>query len=96
MRPHAANVVTWLKESLPRAHEDPELKKRIKLLLGAPRFAPNLAHLGLWTDLMDDCSQSMQKRYAVGVVVALCTCWHTVEFSHGKTMLCSPAPMLLP
>ena len=47
MRPHASNVVEWLKENLPRAHDDQALKKRIKLLLGAPRFAPNLAHLGL-------------------------------------------------
>ena len=55
LRPHASNVVNWLKENLPRAHDDKALKKRIKLLLGAPRFAPNLAHLGLWDDLIEFC-----------------------------------------
>ena len=60
----------WLKDSLPRAYDDPELKQRIKRLLGAPRLAPNLAHLGLWTELMADCKaralalgQDMQRYY---------------------------------
>ena len=63
-------MVDWLKESLPRAHDDQELKHRIKRLLGAPRFAPNLKHLGLWEDLMQDCGvkalalgQDMQQYY---------------------------------
>ena len=53
--PHAHEIVEWLKDSLPLAHEDKELKSRIKLLLGAPLFTPNLAHFGLWDDLIEDC-----------------------------------------
>ena len=70
LRPHATKVVHWLKESLCRAHEDPELKQRVKRLLGAPRFAPNLVHLGLWAGLMEDCEmkalalgEDMQRYY---------------------------------
>jgi len=57
LRPHAPAVLDWLKDGLPRAHEDDDLKKQIELLLGAPRFAPNLAHLGLWDDLIEDCNK---------------------------------------
>jgi ankyrin repeat protein len=70
LRPHAEKVVTWLKDSLPQAHDNKALKKRIKLVLGSPRFAPNLAHLGLWEDLIQDCrvkalalGQDMQKYF---------------------------------
>ena len=55
LRPHAENVMVWLKESLPRAHQDDGVKKRIELLFGAHRFTSNLKHLGLWDDLIQHC-----------------------------------------
>ena len=55
LRPHASEVVEWLKQNLPLAHDDKDLKRRIKLLLGAPLLTPNLAHFGLWDYLIMDC-----------------------------------------
>ena len=49
--------MSWLKHNLPLAHTDEDLKKKIKALLGAPRFTPNLAHFGLWEDLIQDCKR---------------------------------------
>ena len=57
LRPLAPKVVEWLKESLATAHTNHKTKQRVKLLLGAPRFAPNLEHLGLWNDLIADCKE---------------------------------------
>jgi hypothetical protein len=51
----APQVLDWLKENLPLAHQDKDLNHRIRLLLGAPRFVPNLSYFGLWADLIKDC-----------------------------------------
>ena len=58
LRPHAANVVAWLIESLPKAHENEALKKTIKNLLGVARFTTNLQHLGVWDGLLRDCKSA--------------------------------------
>jgi hypothetical protein len=55
LRPLAPKVLKWLKESLLLAHKDDDRKTKIKQILGAPRFTPNLAHLGLWDDLIHFC-----------------------------------------
>ena len=55
LRPHAAYVVKWLIESLPKAYDNDALKTRIKLLLGVSRFTTNLSHLGVWDGLIRDC-----------------------------------------
>ncbi len=54
---HAPAAISWLKHNLPLAHTDEDLKKKIKALLGAPRFIPNLTHFGLWEDLIQDCKR---------------------------------------
>ncbi len=54
---HAPEVMSWLKHNLPLAYTDEDLKKKIKALLGAPRFTPNLAHFGLWEELIQDCTR---------------------------------------
>jgi hypothetical protein len=54
---HAPQIVLWLKTNLPLAHTDKNIKKTIQAVLGAPRFAPNLEHFGLWEDLMADCKR---------------------------------------
>ena len=64
LKPFAGNVMMWLKESLLQAHQDDELKKRIKLLLGTHRFTSNLKHLGLWDDLIQ---HSKSKALVLGV-----------------------------
>jgi hypothetical protein len=55
LRPLAPKLVEWLKLNLPKAHEDPILKHRMKALLGAPRFVSNLDHFGMWDDLIQHC-----------------------------------------
>jgi hypothetical protein len=57
MSRHAPQVVSWLKTNLPLAHTDKNIKKTIQAVLGAPRFAQNLEHLGLWEDLIADCKR---------------------------------------
>ena len=52
----APGVIEWLLKSLPLAHHDLELKIRLKLVLGSEFFVKNLAHLGLWDDLLKTCS----------------------------------------
>ena len=54
---HAPQVVSWLKQNLSLAHTDENIKSRIKAVLGAPRFAPNLEYFGLWEDLIEDCKR---------------------------------------
>ncbi len=54
---HAPEVMSWLRHNLPLAHTDEDLKKKIKALLGAPRFTPNLAHFGLWEGFTQDCKR---------------------------------------
>jgi ankyrin repeat protein len=70
MENFAPAVVEWLKRSLQLAFKDERLKHRIKKLLGAPRFIPNLDHFGLWSGLIQDCEamalelgQDMQKHF---------------------------------
>ena len=48
-------AVEWLKESLPCAYKDKHLKQRVHQLLADPRFTTNLAHFGLWDELIQDC-----------------------------------------
>ena len=54
---HAPQVVSWLKQNLSLAHTDKSIKDKIKAVLGAPRFAPNLEYFGLWEDLIEDCKR---------------------------------------
>jgi hypothetical protein len=54
---HAPQVVSWLKKNLSLAHTDKNIKNKIKAVLGAPRFAPNLEYFGLWEDLIEDCKR---------------------------------------
>jgi hypothetical protein len=67
---HAPQVVLWLKQNLSLAHTDKNINNRIKAVLGAPRFAPNLEYFELWEDPIEDCKrqaleigQSMKKYY---------------------------------
>jgi ankyrin repeat protein len=55
MRGLAPSVMKWVEASLPLAHQSPELKARLKGLLGAPLLVPNLAHFGLWDHLIEEC-----------------------------------------
>ena len=48
-------VLKWMKESLPVAYKDKELKARLKQVLGDDFFIPNLKHLGVWDDLIKHC-----------------------------------------
>jgi hypothetical protein len=73
---HAPAVVSWLKRNLPIAHTDEHLKKKINALLGAPRFTPNLAHFGLWEDLIQDC-----KRQALEIGQDMKAYYHTKNLS---------------
>jgi hypothetical protein len=73
---HAPEVISWLKLNLSLAHTDEDLKKKIKALLGAPRFTPNLAHFGLWEDLIQDC-----KRQALEIGQDMRTYYHTKNLS---------------
>jgi hypothetical protein len=73
---HAPAVVSWLKQNLPLAHTDENLKKRIEALFGAPRFTPNLAHFGLWEDLIQDC-----KRQALEIGQDMKRHYHTKNLS---------------
>jgi hypothetical protein len=57
MSRHAPEVVSWLKKNLSLAHTDKNIKNKIKAVLGAPRFAPNLEYFGLWEDLIEDCKR---------------------------------------
>ena len=61
LREVAPEALAWLKAKLPVAYKDPESKEKIKLLLGAPRFAPNLGHFGLWDDLMQSSKRQALK-----------------------------------
>ena len=54
LRPHASELVGWLKANLPLAHQDKELKRRIKSLLGAPLFSTKLAHFEVWDELIEE------------------------------------------
>jgi hypothetical protein len=51
----APSVVKWLKHSLPLAHKDKALKRKIKRLFGVARFTSNLAYFELWGDLLQEC-----------------------------------------
>ena len=51
----APSVMKWVEVSLPLAYQNPELKTRLKELLGAPLLVPNLAHFGLWDNLIEEC-----------------------------------------
>ena len=73
---HAPQVVSWLKQNLSLAHTDKNVKNKIKAVLGAPRFAPNLEYLGLWGDLMEDC-----KRQALEIGQGMKTYYDTNELS---------------
>jgi hypothetical protein len=76
LRGYAPEVVSWLKHNLPLAHTDEDLKKKIEALLGAPRFTPNLAHFGLWKDLIQDC-----KRQALEIGQGMKAYYHTKNLS---------------
>ena len=54
---HAPQVVSWLKRNLSLAHTDKNIKDKIKAVLGAPRFAPNLEYFELWEDPIEDCKR---------------------------------------
>ena len=54
-------VIVWLKEKLPLASKDKELKARLKKLLGDDFFVPNLKHLGIWDDLIEYCESEATK-----------------------------------
>jgi hypothetical protein len=73
---HLPEVMSWLKHNLPLAHTDEDLKKKIKALLGAPRFTPNLANFGLWDDLIQDC-----KRQALEIGQDMKAYYHTKNLS---------------
>ena len=73
---HAPQVVSWLKQNLSLAHTNKNIKNKIKAVLGAPRFAPNLEYLGLWEDLMEDC-----KRQALEIGQGMKTYYDTNELS---------------
>ena len=73
---HAPQVVSWLKQNLPLAHTDKNIKNTIKAVLGAPRFVPNLKYLGLWEDLMEDC-----KRQALEIGQGMKAYYDTNELS---------------
>jgi ankyrin repeat protein len=55
MRGLAPSVMKWVEVSLPFAHQDHQLKNRLKNLLGAPLLTPNLAYFGLWGHLIEVC-----------------------------------------
>ena len=73
---HAPQVVSWLKQNLSLAHADKNIKNKIKAVLGAPRFTPNLEYFGLWEDLMEDC-----KRQALEIGRGMKTYYDTHELS---------------
>ncbi len=73
---HAPQVVSWLKENLSLAHTNKNIKNKIKAVLGAPRFAPNLEYYGLWEDLIGDC-----KRQALDIGQGMKTYYDTQELS---------------
>ena len=52
----APGVLKWMKQGLPVAYKDKELKARLKQLLGDDFFIPNLKHLGVWDGLIKHCS----------------------------------------
>jgi hypothetical protein len=63
-------IMAWLLNSLSLAHDDAEVKNKIKLLLGNTRFTANLEHLGQWHLLQTKCrvealklGASMQQYY---------------------------------
>jgi hypothetical protein len=70
LRSLAPIVLSWLKENLLLAHDDEELKRKMGLILGTPRFVNNLPQFGLWEDFVDDSKtkalylgQEMQKYF---------------------------------
>ncbi len=73
---HAPQVVSWLKQNLALAHTDKHIKTTIKAVLGAPRFASNLDHFGLWKDLIEDC-----KRQALEIGQGMKRYYDTFELS---------------
>jgi hypothetical protein len=73
---HAPQVVSWLKKNLSLAHTDKNIKNKIKAVLGAPRFAPNLEYFGLWENLIEDC-----KRQALEIGQGMKTYYDTHELS---------------
>ncbi len=73
---HAPQVVSWLKQNLSLAHSDKNIKNKIKAVLGAPRFAPNLEFFGLWEELIEDC-----KRQALEIGQVMKTYYDTHELS---------------
>jgi hypothetical protein len=73
---HAPQVVSWLKQNLSLAHTDKNIENKIKAVLGAPRFAPNLEYFELWEDLIEDC-----KRQALEIGQGMKTYYDTHELS---------------
>jgi hypothetical protein len=62
LRELAPSVTEWLREVLSIAHNaPPQLKRRLKALLGCEYYVTNLEHLGLWGSLIQHCSdQSLE------------------------------------
>jgi hypothetical protein len=56
LRPFAPEVLRWLKEKLVVAPENEDVKAKVKQLLGAPLFIPNLDHFGLWDEFVLYCN----------------------------------------
>jgi hypothetical protein len=73
---YAPEVVSWLKTNLSLAHTDKNIENKIKAVLGAPRFAPNLEYFGLWENLIEDC-----KRQALEIGQGMKTYYDTHELS---------------
>ncbi len=61
LRPVAPIVLKWVTSHLLVADEDEDVKRKIEVLLGTPRFVDNLPHFGLWNDFIQDCkSKAME------------------------------------
>jgi hypothetical protein len=94
---HAPLVVSWLKNKLPLAHTDKNIKKTIHAVLGAPRFASNLEYFGLWEDFITDCKcQALEigqemKRYT-RTRTRTCTRTRTRTRTQARTPARTPTP----
>jgi hypothetical protein len=70
MRSLAPAVLEWVQSNLLIAYADEDVKRKIKVILGIPRFVHNLPHFGLWDNFIADCKkqalelgQDMQKYF---------------------------------